>query len=89
MEGKEVSSQGVIADSRRSQVKYLSSRITILDEEAWDMGSIIVVPIKHLVDLYQCSSRSKNKESQHKSHLTSEHEAQKCGRHICHREEKW
>jgi len=74
--------QGVKADLRRSQVKYLSSGIAVLDVEAWNMGSTIVVPLKHLVDLYQSSSRSKNKESQHKSHLTTEHEAQKCGRHI-------
>ena len=79
----------VKADLRRSQVKHLSSGIAVLDVEAWNMGSTIVVPLKHLVDLCQSSSRSKNKESQHKSHLTTEHEAQKCGRHICHREKRW
>jgi hypothetical protein len=81
--------KGVKADLRRSQVKHLSSGIAVLDVEAWNMGSTIVVPLKHLVDLYQSSSRSKNKESQHKSHLTTEHEAQKYGRHICHREKRW
>ena len=41
----------VKADLRRSQVKHLSSGIAVLDVEAWNMGSTIVVPLKHLVDL--------------------------------------
>jgi hypothetical protein len=43
--------KGVKADLRRSQVKHLSSRIAVLDVEAWNMGSTCVVPLKHIVDL--------------------------------------
>jgi len=32
-------------------VKHLNSGTVVLDVEAWDMGSTIVVPLKHLVDL--------------------------------------